>query len=283
MNKLLRNIFISVMAIALGLIAFFYRDAITEKISGTLQTDATRLENTQESLPSSNMTYGHFLEYVDMGWVTKVDFYESGHRAIVETSSPELGNRAQRIQVDIPTGASSQLITKLKTTNIDFDAHGNQSQFMLKGLIAKISLPIITVGLVLFIIRRRNKGDGENDSQGWGPFNGFGGLNGGGPFNMRRTKQKFKVDLKTGVGFENVAGVDEVKEEFQEVVDFLKTPEKFTELGAKVPRGVLLVGPPGTGKTLLARAIAGEAGVPFMSISGSEFVEMFVIGIFLTF
>ena len=77
---------------------------------------------TPDSMPSSKMTYGHFLEYLDMGWVTKVDFYESGHRAIVETSSPELGNRAQRIQVDIPTGASSQLITKLKTTNIDFDA-----------------------------------------------------------------------------------------------------------------------------------------------------------------
>ena len=92
-----------------------------EKIYKILPVDSTKIETVQENLPSSKMTYGHFLEYLDMGWVTKVDFYENGHRSIVETSSPELGNRSQRIQVDIPTGASSQLITKLKTANIDFD------------------------------------------------------------------------------------------------------------------------------------------------------------------
>ena len=81
---------------------------------------------------------------------------------------------------------------------------------------------------------------------------------------------------KTVVTFDDVAGVDEAKTELQEVVEFLKYPEKFNSLGARIPRGVLLVGPPGTGKTLMARAVAGEAGVPFFSISGSEFVEMFV-------
>ena len=84
------------------------------------------------------------------------------------------------------------------------------------------------------------------------------------------------MEPDTGVNFEAVAGVDEAKEELKEIVDFLKTPEKFTDLGAKVPRGALLIGPPGTGKTLLAKAVAGEAGVPFFSISASEFVEMFV-------
>lgn len=84
------------------------------------------------------------------------------------------------------------------------------------------------------------------------------------------------MEPDTGVNFEAVAGVDEAKEELTEIVDFLKTPQKFTELGAKVPRGALLIGPPGTGKTLLAKAVAGEAGVPFFSISASEFVEMFV-------
>ena len=84
------------------------------------------------------------------------------------------------------------------------------------------------------------------------------------------------MEPNTGIKFDDVAGVDEAKAEFVEVVEFLKRPEKFTSVGARIPRGVLLVGPPGTGKTLLAKAIAGEAGVPFFSISGSEFVEMFV-------
>jgi len=84
------------------------------------------------------------------------------------------------------------------------------------------------------------------------------------------------MEAKTGVMFDDVAGIEEAKEELQEVVTFLKQPERFTAVGARIPKGVLLVGPPGTGKTLLAKAIAGEAGVPFFSISGSEFVEMFV-------
>ena len=84
------------------------------------------------------------------------------------------------------------------------------------------------------------------------------------------------MDPKTGITFENVAGVDEAKEELAEIVDFLKNPEKYTEVGAKIPKGALLIGPPGTGKTLLAKAVAGEAGVPFLSISASEFIEVFV-------
>ena len=95
-------------------------------------------------------------------------------------------------------------------------------------------------------------------------------------FNMGKSKAKIQMEPDTGVNFESVAGVDEAKEELTEIVDFLKTPQKFTELGAKVPRGALLIGPPGTGKTLLAKAVAGEAGVPFFSTSASEFVEMFV-------
>jgi cell division protease FtsH len=101
----------------------------------------------------------------------------------------------------------------------------------------------------------------------------------GGPgqaLNFGKSRARFQMEAKTGVLFDDVAGIEEAKEELQEVVTFLKKPEKFTAVGAKIPKGVLLVGPPGTGKTLLAKAIAGEAGVPFFSISGSEFVEMFV-------
>ncbi len=94
--------------------------------------------------------------------------------------------------------------------------------------------------------------------------------------NFGRSRARFQMEAKTGVKFDDVAGITEAKEELQEVVTFLQQPEKFTAVGAKIPKGVLLVGPPGTGKTLLAKAIAGEASVPFFSISGSEFVEMFV-------
>jgi len=95
-------------------------------------------------------------------------------------------------------------------------------------------------------------------------------------FNFAKSRARFQMEAKTGIKFDDVAGIEEAKEELQEVVTFLQEPEKFTALGAKIPRGMLLIGPPGTGKTLLARAIAGEASVPFFSISGSEFVEMFV-------
>ena len=94
--------------------------------------------------------------------------------------------------------------------------------------------------------------------------------------NFGKSRAKVTIDDKNRVTFEDVAGLDEEKAELVELVDFLKEPKKFVELGARIPKGVLLVGPPGTGKTLLAKAVAGEAKVPFFSISGSDFVEMFV-------
>src|SRR3989454_5297421 len=102
------------------------------------------------------------------------------------------------------------------------------------------------------------------------------GSGAGGLMQIGKSKAKVYIEKKTGVTFEDVAGIDEAEEELVEVVEFLKTPEKYQRLGGRIPKGVLLVGPPGTGKTLLARAVAGEAGVPFFSISGSDFVEMFV-------
>merc|ERR1719387_2408993 len=105
---------------------------------------------------------------------------------------------------------------------------------------------------------------------------GGGGGGMGNPMDLGKSKSKIQLEPETGVGFDDVAGCDGSKQELTEVVEFLKNPAKFSALGAKIPRGVIMEGPPGTGKTLLARAVAGEAGVPFTSASGSEFVEMFV-------
>jgi cell division protease FtsH len=221
----------------------------------------TSFIKTADAIPSSKMTYGHFLEYLDMGWVTKVDLYENGRMAVIQASSPELGNRPQQIRVEIPAGAS-QLITKLRNSNIDFDAHSNKVD---TPNIGNFILPLGLLGLVFLLLRPRMRRGG--DSAGSGP---------GQAMSLGKSKNEFEMDKNTGVIFDDVAGIEEAKEEFEEIVTFLKTPEKFTAVGAKIPRGVMLVGPPGTGKTLLAKAIAGEAGVPFLSISGSEFVEMFV-------
>merc|ERR1719183_736560 len=114
-----------------------------------------------------------------------------------------------------------------------------------------------------------------------GPMGMGGGMGGGGgggmnPMNMGKSKSKIQLEPETGVTFADVAGCDGSKQELTEIVEFLKNPAKYSALGAKIPRGAVMEGPPGTGKTLLARAVAGEAGVPFISASGSEFVEMFV-------
>jgi cell division protease FtsH len=212
-----------------------------------------------KNIASSRMTYGRFLEYLDMGWVKRVDLYDDGHTAIVEAIGPELGNRIQRIRVELPATAP-ELITKLRKANVDIDAHPNIDSNSSWGVLGNLIFPIVLIGGLAFLFRRSGNMPG-------GP---------GQAMNFGKSKARFQMEAKTGVTFSDVAGVDEAKEEFEEVVSFLKRPERFTAVGAKIPKGVMLVGPPGTGKTLLAKAIAGEAGVPFFSISGSEFVEMFV-------
>jgi cell division protease FtsH len=212
-----------------------------------------------KNIANSRMTYGRFLEYLDMGWIKRVDLYDDSHTAIVEAVGPELGNRIQRIRVELPTTAP-ELITKLRKANVDIDAHPTNENFTTWNVIGNLIFPLLLIGGLAFLFRR------SSNMQG-GP---------GQAMNFGKSKARFSMEAKTGVTFDDVAGVDEAKEEFQEVVSFLKRPERFTAVGAKIPKGVMLVGPPGTGKTLLAKAIAGEAGVPFFSISGSEFVEMFV-------
>jgi len=222
-----------------------------------------------QGVASSRMSYSRFLEYLDMGRVKKVDLYANGTIAIVEAVSPELGNRVQRVRVQLP-GTSGELLQKFREKNVDFAAHSESEDTggVFLNLLGNLAFPLLLVG-GLFLLTRRSGGAGGGPGMP-------GGMGGNNPMAFGKSKAKFQMEPNTGVTFDDVAGVDEAKQDFMEVVEFLKKPERFTAVGAKIPKGVLLVGPPGTGKTLLAKAIAGEAGVPFFSISGSEFVEMFV-------
>jgi cell division protease FtsH len=208
---------------------------------------------------STRMTYGRFLEYLDNNRIKSVDLYDGGRTAIIEAVDPELDNRLQRLRVDLP-GNTPELITRLRSSNINLDSHPIRNDGAIWGLLGNLVFPVLLLGGLFFLFRRSSNVPG-------GP---------GQAMNFGKSKARFQMDAKTGVLFDDVAGIEEAKEELQEVVTFLKKPERFTAVGARIPKGVLLVGPPGTGKTLLAKAIAGEAGVPFFSISGSEFVEMFV-------
>ncbi len=208
---------------------------------------------------STRMTYGRFLEYLDNNRIKSVDLYDGGRTAIVEAVDPELDNRLQRLRVDLP-GNTPELVTRLRQSNINFDSHPIRNDGAVWGLLGNLVFPVLLLGGLFFLFRRSGNVPG-------GP---------GQAMNFGKSRARFQMDAKTGVLFDDVAGIEEAKEELQEVVTFLKKPERFTAVGARIPKGVLLVGPPGTGKTLLAKAIAGEAGVPFFSISGSEFVEMFV-------
>jgi cell division protease FtsH len=214
----------------------------------------------KENISSSKMTYGRFLDYLDMGWITQVDLYDNGRNAMVEAASPELGNRPQLIRVEIPMG-TSQLIQKLKENNINFDSHPLPQKNIFITLASNLLLPLLFIGSLIFFFQNSET---------------FGGNPPGSPMNLGKSPARFEQNPQTGISFNDIAGIDEAKAEFEEIVSFLKEPERYTVVGAKIPKGVLLVGPPGTGKTLLAKAIANEANVPFYSVAGSEFVEMFI-------
>ena len=207
----------------------------------------------------ARMSYGRFLDYVAAGRVTAVDIYDGGRNAVVEAVDPDLDNRVQRLRVDLP-GLAPELINTLKEEGISFDIHPPKTAPPALGILGNLLFPLLLIGSLIFLARRGNSMPG-------GP---------GQAMQFGKTKARFAMEADTGVKFDDVAGVSEAKQDLQEVVTFLKQPERFTSVGAQIPTGVLLVGPPGTGKTLLAKAIAGEAGVPFFALSGSEFVEMFV-------
>lgn len=193
---------------------------------------AAQAADADPSVASSRMSYSRFLEYLDMGRVKKVDLYENGTIAIVEAVSPELGNRVQRVRVQLP-GTSAELLSKFREKKVDFAAHSNSEDggAVFLNLIGNLAFPLLLVAGLFLLSNRGGAGGG-------GPGN---------PLGFGKTKAKFMMEPDTGVKFDDVAGVDEAKQDFMEIVDFLKTPEKFTNVGAKIPKGCLLVGPPGTG------------------------------------
>lgn len=212
-----------------------------------------------------NIRYSDFVNAVEKDEIEKVSFSYDGKKLVaVDTDGV-------RVKLDsIPN--DPELLTILTKHKVDVTVMPNQTNQGGGGLgqLGGLIFPALLFGSLLFLSRR-------GGSQGGGGGMGGGGMPGGGnPMEMTKSKGKLEVNPDTGVTFDQVAGCDSAKFELEEVVDFLKNPDKYTKVGAKIPRGVILEGPPGTGKTLIARAVAGEAGCPFIATSGSEFVEMFV-------
>lgn len=200
------------------------------------------------------ITYSDLLNLIKQNKVAKVDIDPELQIARVTLSGQKEKERPKEVPI---FRNNPELIETLKQYNIPFAIKPTADHSAAIGLLTNLFVIFLLLGLVMVIIRRSASASGQ-------------------AMNFGKSRARFQMEAKTGIQFDDVAGIDEAKEELEEVVTFLKEPEKFTAIGAKIPKGVLLIGAPGTGKTLLAKAIAGEAGVPFFSISGSEFVEMFV-------
>ena len=196
--------------------------------------------------------YSELEQLLQQGKVAELTIRE--HFISGELKQPDANGKT----IVVANRVDPKLAEQLTQYNVPF-TQVYESKFF-STLLSWILPALVFVGIWFFLMKK------ITEKQGMG----------GGFMNIGKSKAKVYVERQTGVTFEDVAGVDESKAELQEIVDFLKAPNEYGKLGARMPKGILLVGPPGTGKTLLARAVAGEAGVPFFSISGSEFVEMFV-------
>lgn len=219
---------------------------------------ALTLSQSANAAEAPMWAYSDLLEAVDGNRVEKATFSQDGKRVLSVDTDGQLHD------TEILPTAANTLLAKLNAKGVRYtvQAPAQDSGNMALGVLSNLLPPVLLLG-GLFLLNRRGAGGG-------GPG---GGMN---PMNMGQSQSKIQMEPNTGVDFQDVAGCDGAKLELMEVVEFLKNPSKFSALGAKIPRGVVMEGPPGTGKTLLARAVAGEAGVPFISASGSEFVEMFV-------
>ncbi len=202
------------------------------------------------------LNYGKLLQKIDKGEVQslKIDRTERVAKVKLKSDGQKKDNPVIKVKL---LNQNTELINKLKQNKVDFEEVSSANSKSVVELLIPLMWIFLLLTVILLFLRRTTNASSQ-------------------AMNFGKTKARFQMEAKTGVVFDDVAGIEEAKEELQEVVTFLKQPEKFTAVGARIPKGVLLVGPPGTGKTLLAKAIAGEAGVPFFSISGSEFVEMFV-------
>ncbi|AFY53861.1 membrane protease FtsH catalytic subunit [Rivularia sp. PCC 7116] len=197
--------------------------------------------------------YSEFIAQVQAGKVERAII--GGDRIQYEVNSDDVfGSDAKEIYTTTPIALDLDLPKILRENNVEFAAPPPDKNAWIGTLLSWVIPPLIFFGIWGFFMRRQ----------------------GGAALTVGKSKARIFSEGSTGVQFSDVAGVDEAKAELEEIVDFLKNADKYTRLGAKIPKGALLVGPPGTGKTLLAKAIAGEAGVPFFSISGSEFIELFV-------
>ena len=215
------------------------------------------------------VSYSEFLNKIDNNEVTKVDLNTGSRNIRFTTGSGD----SEKVFETTQFPNDSTLVQTLRDHKVDFSASipDNSTNMLLYALI-QYGIPlVIFLGIGYFINRSLKRAMGDD-----GPSMNFGGGFGGPCGNLGRSSAKEIKGEDTGITFKDVAGQEEAKESMQEIVSFLKTPDKYKEIGARCPRGALLVGPPGTGKTLIAKAVAGEAGVPFFQIAGSEFVEMFV-------
>ena len=202
--------------------------------------------------PQSRETwrYSQFIQEVEKGRVERVSLSSDRSKALVTPLDGE------KKLVNLPN--DPELIDTLTKYNVDISVLPQTDEGFWFKAASSLFFPVLLLVGLFFLLRRAQSGPGSQ------------------AMNFGKSKARVQMEPQTQVTFGDVAGIDQAKLELNEVVDFLKNADRFTAVGAKIPKGVLLVGPPGTGKTLLARAVAGEAGVPFFSISGSEFVEMFV-------
>ena len=206
----------------------------------------------QPRIETEAWRYSRFVNQIEEGAIEKV--YISADRT--QARFPDPTGEERRIVVNLPSDPG--LVDILTENSVDIEVQRQAEENRLLQVLSTLLIPILLLVVLFFVLRRAQNGPGSQ------------------AMNFGKSKARVQMEPQTQVTFGDVAGIDQAKLELTEVVDFLKNADRFTAVGAKIPKGVLLVGPPGTGKTLLAKAVAGEAGVPFFSISGSEFVEMFV-------